>query len=372
MSHSGSVFVPAQLDSLELVRVRLALLAPFVAAHGTEHERDVVLVHAIGRDRDGWGECSTLSTPTYSGEHTDEAWKYLSTEAVPRVLAARGNRVAVDPDRPMAWCGVSVALADLDVAPLFPVGALSPEPRRAVLATRVLGRAGTIDELAGRARAAVESGLTSIKVKIEPGWDVEPLGAVREAVPDVRLAADANGSFASVGTEGLAALGLGRFGLSYLEQPFGRDDLASHAEVSRRGEVPIALDESIGSLDDLGRVIEVGAAAAVNVKPARLGGLRQAYSIAVAASDAGLDAFVGGMLETGVGRSAALHLAALPVFSLPTDLGPSSQYFTEDVTEPIRSTQAGEVIVPDSDRLVLRPRPERLAEVTVDRVVVER
>ena len=387
--------VPRALRALELVRVRLPLRIPHVAAHGNESERDVVLVHAVGAGPEGWGECSALSSPTYTTEHTAQAWDYLRCEAVPSVLACRGGHVLPDAAHPMAWCGIEVSLADLDGADLFDDPAApaeeataGPPPyqrvpegpsqeslpvgraRRAVPFTVVLGQAPSAEVLAARVREAVADGAAGLKVKITPESDSETLATVRSVAPAVPLAADANCSYQGIGAPGLAARELGRFDLHYVEQPFAAGDLASHARAVDLCAHQIALDESVSSLDDLQAVIRARAASIINVKPARVGGLRSAYLIANQAAQAGLGVFVGGMIETGVGRSAALRLAALDLFDLPTDLGPSHRYFEQDLTDPILATPGGEILVPDSPPLVLRPRPTRLAEVTVERLVI--
>ncbi|MBI2703749.1 MAG: o-succinylbenzoate synthase [Actinobacteria bacterium] len=357
-----AIEVPLALEDVELLRVRLPLIEPFAAAHGVEHERDVVLVHVRGGGRDGWGECSALSAPTYTAECTDEAWAYLSTDAAVRVAASAGTAVSPDPEHPMAWCALEVALADLAGASPFSGGAAG------VPSTFVIGHVGQLDRVVARARDALAEGWSSIKLKICPGFDVEPLRAVRALSSSISLAADANGSYDRAGLDPLAELE--PLDLSYVEQPFSATNLVVHAQARAHTGVPIALDESVPSIETLQSVIDQAAADVINIKPARLGGLRPAYAVARLAVDHGLRVFVGGMLETGVGRSAALALAAQPLFTLPTDLGPSDRYFADDLTEPIEAGAEGQVTVPAGQSLVLPPRPERLAEVVVNRVVI--
>ena len=171
-----------------------------------------------------------------------------------------------------------------------------------------------------------------VKLKIAPGVDVEPLRAVIAAVGAERVAADANGTYGGVDELG----DIDTLGLVYLEQPVAPgatwDELAA---VARALRTPVALDESLTSPDAVRDALRAGAAEVVSVKPARLGGVRAAATAVELALDAGVQAFVGGMLELGVGRAGSAAVAALPGCSLPTDLGPSDRYVAVDVTDPV-------------------------------------
>ncbi|MCU1454904.1 MAG: hypothetical protein JWN46_3050, partial [Acidimicrobiales bacterium] len=94
--------VPAEV---ELRRVRLALRVPFRSAHGTETHRDLVLVRLLLDDGQvGWGECSALARPTYTGEYTAGAWAVLRDELVPALLGRRRPAVV---GHPMAAAGLA-------------------------------------------------------------------------------------------------------------------------------------------------------------------------------------------------------------------------------------------------------------------------
>lgn len=354
--------------ALELVRVRLPLRTPLASAHGTERDRDVVLVRATSDDgAEGWGECSALSRPTYTHEYTAGAWAVLRDELGPAALAGTPADVRT---HPMAAAALDTALVDLllrrrGINLAVDLGADRSALRRAA----VIGVADNVDELVAAAAGHVARGAVLLKAKVRPGWDVEPLRALRTAWPDLALAADANGSYDedTVPLQAFADLGL-----VYLEQPVHADALAASATVAARAGVPVALDESAASLQGIEAALAVGAGSVINVKPARLGGLATALEAARLAAARDARSFVGGMLETGVGRAAALCLAACDAFDLPTDLGPSEQYFDDDVTEAIVTDEEGRVLVPDGPGLGVTPRPERLAATAVDRCTLRR
>lgn len=356
--------------TIELRRVRLPLVRPMVAAHGVERDRDVVLVAATMADgMVGWGECSTLGRPTYTGEWTEGAWVVLREELAPAVLAGRDSDVV---GHPMASASVSTAVLDarLRSAGVSLGTSLGAGPGRTVPSTAVTGIQPTIDDLLACVAADLAMGHRSVKCKIRPGSDVEPLAAVRSTWPDLALAADANGAYDRSDLDHLASFD--RLGLQYLEQPFAADELLASAELARKLAAPVALDESVTSFATVDVIVALGAAGVLSIKPARLGGIEEAARVADLALSRGVGAFVGGMLETGVGRAAALAVAALPGCDLPTDLGPSSRYFPADLTVPFALDAHGALTVPAGPGIGATPAPDRLDATTVDHVVLAR
>jgi O-succinylbenzoate synthase len=187
--------------------------------------------------------------------------------------------------------------------------------------------------LADRAREAVAAGYRKIKVKIQPGRDIEFVRAVRGAIgQDIGLMADANSAYTLGDAEHLAKLDA--FGLIMLEQPLGDDDLVRHASLQRRLSTPICLDESITSVDRAEDMISLGSGRIVNIKPGRVGGFRASMAIHDVCERARMPVWCGGMLESGIGRAYNVALASLPNFSLPGDLSPSARYWARDIVTP--------------------------------------
>ena len=104
---------------------------------------------------------------------------------------------------------------------------------------------------------------------------------------------------------------------------------------------------------------------AVTIKPARLGGLVAARAAHDRCLDSGVAAKVGGLLETGVGRAAALAVAALPGFAWPADLSASDRYWREDITEPFELDSDGSLAVPTEPGLGVTVRSDVVAAATV-------
>lgn len=353
-------------------RVRLLLVgAPLrwshAAAHGAETERRVVLVEWTAQDGTvGWGECPTLSTAGYVTETTAEAWAGLRDRLVPSVLA--GRKAEAGPCRAAAAALADAQLdAELRGRRISLRSHLGGE-RRTVPWTAVVA---AVDEapgsVAARAAAAVADGASMVKVKIRPGADVGPLTAVIDAVGDVPVAADANGSYAAA--DELAEVD--RLGLAYLEQPLShRCTWGALAQVRGALSTPVALDESLGGPVDLERMIQADAGDVVSVKPSRMGGVAVAAAAARRAAGAGLGVFVGGMLELGIGRATALAVASLEACDLPTDVGPTRRYVDPDVTAAVGTVADGAVEVPEGPGVGVEPTSAALAAMTIDEVVL--
>jgi O-succinylbenzoate synthase len=365
--------VQVALGGVELRLVRLPLAQPFRAAHATRTERTIVVVRVVTRDGpDGWGECVAEPTPTYWPEYTAGCWGVLRDHLVPRLLA--GRPLAEVRGHHMSKAALEVAVAD---------AALRAERRslasflgatRAVVPTGIaLGMADTVGDLVAQAERWHDDGHRAFKLKAQPGWDVEPVRAVRKALgDDVSLVADANGAYRSGDPDHDVALHLlagDDLALAAIEQPYAPDDLVGHARLAAAVPVPVCLDESIGSLGDLETALALGACGAVCLKVGRVGGLTEALRIHSRCRADGVGLRGGGMLETGLGRALNLAVAALPGCTLPPDLGPSRRYFADDLTVPFES-DGGTMAVPDGPGLGVSPLPEALAAATVDRLLL--
>jgi O-succinylbenzoate synthase len=221
--------------------------------------------------------------------------------------------------------------------------------------------------LVQRAEAAVAAGYRKIKVKIQPGQDIEYVRAVRDALGDsVDMMADANSAYTLKDVEHLAQLdGLG---LIMLEQPLGDDDLVRHATLQRRMTTPICLDESITSVDRAEDMITLQSGRIINIKPGRVGGLSASKAIHDVAQRAGIPVWCGGMLESGIGRAYNVALASLPNFSLPGDLSPSARYWARDIVTPEWTMdEEGMVHVPRGAGLGIAVDEDRIEALTVRR-----
>jgi len=236
----------------------------------------------------------------------------------------------------MAGSAVEMAVLDLE---LRRTGRTLSEglsaPAGPVRVGTMLGIPATreIDQLVDEVGRAVSSDIARVRVKIEPGWDVEPVRALRSAFPDTVLQVDANGSY-RLDEGGVAdavrLVTLDSLDIGCVEQPLPPADLSALKRLADMLETPICLDESLTSLGSLTRAIRYGACEVACVKPARLGGLFAARRAEQICADAGVPAFVGGLFETGLGRGANAALSGLAGFALPGDLTDPADYLDVD------------------------------------------
>jgi O-succinylbenzoate synthase len=235
-----------------------------------------------------------------------------------------------------------------------------------------LGIEKSIDDLLQVVAHHVSDGYQRVKLKISPTWAVEPVKAVRKAFPDIAVQVDANGIFAPDDVDSSLFSDLDQLGLLMIEQPFGIDDLLSHAALQSRLETPICLDESITSLDTLRTALHLKSASIINIKVSRLGGVGPARAVHDICFNAGVPVWCGGMHEFGIGRAANLAVASLPGFTYPSDLSGSKKYYETDLVEPKITARNGLVTVPRGQNglgvLVLEDqvRAQAIDEVTLN------
>lgn len=359
-----------KVTGFELRRIAMPLVSPFRTSFGVEHDRDVLLVRAVTEDgAEGWGECVAMSEPLYSSEYVDGAAEVIRRFLIPAVLSlpdADPYLVEVPfakiKGHPMAKAAVQTALLDAKLRTAgLPLAAHLGAVRDRVPAGVSVGIMDSIPELLEAVEGYLAEGYLRIKLKIQPGWDVAPVRAVRERFGDILLQVDANTAYTLADARHLAKLD--PFELLLMEQPLPEDDIRGHAELARQVRTPICLDESITSARAAADAIALGATSVVNIKPGRVGGYLEARRVHDVCAANGVPVWVGGMLETGIGRAANVALAALPGCVLPGDTSASDRYFRRDVTAPFVLAD-GHLPVPTGPGIGVDPDPDALAEVT--------
>ena len=354
-----------RVERVVLHRIRIPFRTPFVTAHGTETHKHATIVEVLAGGVTGWGECAALEHPSYTYEYADGAFTMLRDHLIPDVLAERTTAVV---GHPMAKAAIEAALLDTRLRHSSQsLSAYLGLTRATVPAGVAVGLAGSTSELVDAVASRVDEGYRRVKLKIEPGRDLEPVIAVRRAFPHLELHVDANGAYE---LDDVALLQ--RFddlALSFIEQPLGADDLEGHATLVGQLRTPICLDESITSARACGRALTMGACSVVNLKAARVGGIAEALRVHTVCVDRGVDLWCGGMLETGVGRAMNLALAALPGFTLTGDLSATNRYFDRDITDPIELVD-GQLTVPTGPGIGVDIDRDFLAASTIGKATI--
>jgi O-succinylbenzoate synthase len=332
-----------------LTHVRVPLVEPFRISSGAVAEKDGIVVRLeSGGGLAGVGESSPMSGTFYSSDTPESCWLELRDRLIPALLqqpfAAHADAVAwinAQAGSNFAKTGIETALWDLEARrqqkPLYELLGGSDKPVESGLAV------GLYDTPAEMLRA-IETHLSTggykrVKIKIERGRDVELVRAVREAFGDLPLFVDANGAY---DLSDLAVFqALDEFDLMMFEQPFAGAMLAEMAELQRAVRTPICLDESLETVDDLHRAIELGSFHIANIKIQRVGGFSNALAIYEMCRQHEIPVWVGTMPELGVGCAQGIALATLSHCSFPTDVEASLRWFQDDIVSPLLTVEDG-------------------------------
>lgn len=367
-----------RLLELELRRIQLDLVVPFRTSFGEERRRDILLLHVVTDAGDGWGECVAMSEPLYSAEFVDGAQLVISEHFWPVVAAAADVEAADIAPLLAQFAGHPMAKATLESAVLdAQLRAAGSNLHRHFGGRRdrvpsgvSVGIFDDLDVLLAQVQQYVDDGYARIKLKIEPGWDLEPVRLVRDLIgPEMGLQVDANTAYGRTDIDHLRKLD--EYDLLLIEQPMAEEDILGHARLAAAIDTPVCLDESIVSVQTAADAIELGAAEVINIKPGRVGGYLEARRIHDLCLQRGIPVWCGGMIETGIGRAANAALAALPGFTLPGDISASSRFYLRDiVTVPI-TVEHGTVRVPDQPGMGFELDHDFLDEVTVSTTTLQ-
>ncbi len=356
-----------KIERVELLHVAIPLVSPFRTSFGTMTTKDTFLLRVVTDVAEGWAEFAADPEPLYCSEFVAAAEIVLAEHLVPRVTpevtaALVGPRTEAIKGHKLAKATLETAILDAELRAFgMSVGGFLGAVTDHVPSGVSVGIKDSIKALLEDVEDYLAEGYGRIKLKIEPGWDVEPVREVRRRFGDILLQVDANTAYTLADAEYLRRLD--EFGLLLIEQPLAEDDIRGHSLLAQRIRTPICLDESITSAKDAATAIALDACRVVNIKPARVGGYLEARRIHDVAVAHGIPVWCGGMLETGVGRGPNLALAALPGFVLPGDVSASSRYFAEDITEPFELVD-GYMTVPTGPGIGVDPIPGTLRRFT--------
>ncbi len=359
------------IKSIRIERLELKMKEPFETSFGKEEDKDVIIVTVHTKNGAiGYGECVAMAAPLYNEETNGTVWHMLQDFLIPAVSAMEFNsksglmkiRERLHPFKKnnMAKAALEMAIWDAYANETgVPLVELLGGTRKEIPVGISVGIQPTIDGLVKKVAGYVDQGFKRIKVKVRPGYDLEPLRAIRKAFPDILLMADANSAYRLSDIDRLKQFD--ELNLMMIEQPLAHDDIIDHARLQKELSTSICLDESIHSAEDVRKAVELSACRIINLKLGRVGGFGEALLIHESCQKAGLDLWCGGMLETGIGRLHNIAITALPGFTLPGDTAPSARYFEEDLIDPpVSFSKPGMLQVEPLAGVASRVKPERI------------
>ncbi len=339
---------PITIKDIRLHVVSLPYVEPLRTSFGVEPAKSALLVEVETTSGIiGWGEGVTEVRPGYgyetiaTGLHITDEFLIPSlvgktiekaTEVPALLRSVRGNNFAKAGVEAAIWDALARA-NDMRLADYF--ASFLPDGHRSRNRATVgvsIGIQPSVAETTAIIKKRLDQGYRRIKLKIKRGWDVELVRGVRATFPDISLMLDANSDYTLADADHLAQLDA--FNLLMIEQPLAYYDIYEHGLLQKQIKTPICLDESVKSASDLLLALQVDATRILNLKPARVGGYSESLKIYRICVENHLPLWIGGMLETGVGRAANVAFASLPGVTLPCDISATERYFNPDITEP--------------------------------------
>ena len=365
-----------KIKDIELRTVHLPLVRPFRTSFGTQTSREVLIVKVTNENgTSGWAECVAMSEPLYSPEYVASCIDLIKRFFIPALKAKPEIKAEEVATVLKPFLAGQMAKAVLETAIL---DAQLRDEKRSLASylgatkSRVecgvsVGIANNLDALVEEVKSYVDAGYRRIKLKIEPGWDIEAVKTIRGIWPEIPLQVDANQAYSRYDGKHLAKLD--EFNLLLIEQPLDEHDILGHALLAKEIKTPICLDESIISLQSAQDALALQATAIINIKPGRVGGYLESVKIHDLCVKSKIPVWCGGMLETGIGRAANLALAALPGFTLPGDTSASARYFKQDITTPFVMDD-GYLTVPTGDGIGVTPDMPFLDSITISKEII--
>lgn len=331
-----------EIKKIILYHVIMKLNQLFETSFGKTLNRHCIIVEIHEKKGEiGWGESPVDEGPWYSYETVYTTLYVIRKHLGPIILKKPLTNLPEDFIRltsrirgyRMAKAGLEMALWDLKAKlENKPLSKLLGGIKSKIISGVSLGIIGDLNSLLTAVSKYLDQGYHRIKIKIKPGWDIEPVKSIRKEFSEIPLQVDANAAYSLFDIHIFKELDT--YNLLMIEQPLHYDDLAEHSELQAKIKTPICLDESIKSIYDLKAALKLRSCKVVNVKPARVGGLYETLKIHDYAAKNNVPIWIGGMLETGIGRAFLVAAATLPNVKYPNDISASNRYYVKDIVEP--------------------------------------
>jgi O-succinylbenzoate synthase len=368
-----------KIDSITVHELKLDLRSFFETSFSRVTYEHFLLLEVEVDGTRGVSECVASEAPAYSSETVVTARHAIEEfiapivfrseydhpdDLLPSLSAIRGHRMA----KAVVEMGVWEAFARARGESLSQsLGGVRTEIASGVS----IGIQDSVEQLLDKIAEELASGYRRIKIKIKPGWDLEVVRRVREKFPDTPLMVDANSAYTLEDIDLFREMDA--FDLMMIEQPLHYEDMWDHRKLQQSIRTPVCLDESIHSVDDARRAIEMESCRIINIKAGRVGGLSSARDIQKLCQEHDVPVWCGGMLESGIGRAHNVHLSTLENFTLPGDVADSKRYFTEEIIEPGVSVRPdGTIAVPDGPGIGYEIRWDRIEKNRLGHSVLKR
>ena len=355
-----------KIDSVVITHVRVPLVEPFRISSGAVTAKDGIVVALHSDGLTGYGESSPMSGSFYSGDTPARSWDELCNVVVPSIIGQTFQEpedwnAALDklPAGNFTKTGVETAFWDLAAQRLHkPLHEMLGGTATQVKSGLAVGLYDDVNQMLRTIERYLVDGYHRVKLKIEPGRDVEIVKAARKSFGDIPLFVDANGAYSLRHLDVFRALD--EFDLMMFEQPFAKNALEDLAVLQQNVRTPVCLDESLDTVEQLERAIELQSFRIANFKIQRVGGFHHALRMLQICRTRGILAWVGTMPELGIGQAQGAALASLDDFVFPTDVEASTRWFEDDIIAPYLQVQNGNIDLPSAPGLGYDVDPQKL------------
>ncbi|MDW0115504.1 o-succinylbenzoate synthase [Sporosarcina thermotolerans] len=360
-----------QIKKVTVRKMKMRMKEPFATSFGTMQDKQFLLLEVKDeKGNTGWGESVAFDAPWYTEETVETNLHMIRDFLIPVLLGKEithpdevGALFSPIRKNNMAKAAIEGAVWDLYAKRKgIPLAEAIGGNRERIEVGISIGIQENLARLIEKVQGYLDEGYKRIKVKIKPGADIDVIRGLREAFPNVPLMADANSAYSLDNIDLLKQLDV--FDLLMIEQPLAYDDIFDHAVLQKELKTPICLDESILSLEDVRKAVEMGSTKVINVKIGRVGGLSEAKRIHDYCMANGIPVWCGGMLEAGIGRAHNIALTTLPNFVFPGDTAGSSRYWEKDIIKPEVVVEDGFITVPDEPGIGYTPDFQTIDEFT--------
>ncbi len=366
-----------RIEGIDIYWVKLPLAFVWRTSYADQHYTETILVRMEGEGHYAWGESCPVYIPAYSAEHTIATFHTLREHMAPRIIGQDIESAQDLLDRLSFIKGNQFARAALDITWWvldakrrgIPLHIALGGKRDRVPVGADFGVQDSLDTLLEKIQGAIDQGFPRVKLKFRPSWDLNMVDAVRSAFPNFTFHVDCNAAYTPADVDLFRKLD--RYHLAMIEQPLVDDgmSLINHADLQKRIETPICLDESVQSLAHVQSAIRLGSCRVINIKMARAGGLTASRDIQALCAEHDIPCWVGGMLESAIGGAICAELATLPNFTYPGDIFPSSYFYKNDIGKPeVVLSGPGEVTTSQVPGIPQEPDADLLKQWTTEHV----
>lgn len=366
------------IKKIDLITIYLPLKKYLKTSFGEIKNRETLIIKFYSNDNlIGYGESSLLSLPISEAETLSAGIKLLKNKICPLIIG-RNFKDVLDfknklldkfPKYPVTKIGLEGAFYHLlSQKNKIYLGKLFGSSRREIQSGETISVSNNKQSILKEVQKFVNKGYRILKVKIMPGYDLETIKIIRAKYKKLKLGVDANAAYnlkqINIFKE------LSKFNLTMIEQPFVANDLKGHSELQKQISTPLCLDESIKSLKDIKRAWVLNSCRVINIKPARIGSYYESIKIHDFCFKHNIDLFVGGRLESGIGKAFNLALAGMRGFNRPLDLSSSLEYFTDDIITPYFDAKNGKVKIPNKIGIGFKINQEKISKYTINKLTI--